>query len=741
MNILRTVLVSLSAALLTATMVRAQSDSSEAPVALPDSAASAPAPLPAANTVSPAVTSPTAELRPTSRSADTVSQLETMVVTATRTQRKLSDIPVAVSVIDKATIDASPARNVDDLLLTEPGISVKRMVGVGEGLPADIIIRGVPGSYVANRVLILVDGIPTNVAGTPFLILNQVPIEAVERVEVVRGPFSSLYGSNAFSGVINIITRQAKDDPFTGALAGTFWPGTAYSIVGNASGDSRRIVWAASAGARGTGNYLNSDSILIREGDSVYHEPTVNSDYRDQRFLGRLGVWLTDRTNVTLHGRFFNSELGFGRSQDGLRADIINTGSTYLGGATVTTSIPGRLDLKLGGYARRLNGEFYGTKYWQAIDDMVASYWDSYTLDGQVYGQASAKLGAHNTLTAGADYLYSSVHFGETVARRGGQTLMEGGYDDQSNLGVYVQDEFTAWDRLLVVPGLRLDRNSIAEFVLSPKLATSFKIADWVRTRASVGRAFRSPSYVERSLPPQTLTSGVVLLSNPSLKPEYIWSVDGGLEFSALNGRIRPTLNGFYNGMQDLISPAVRPNPGALDGTYANVVLRNISEAWSAGFEAFVDINLPRYLTWNLVYTFTESRDQTFYDALGGGSEQTLDYVPRHMGSIGLQARIPVGTRISLDVSVTEAFVGTRSYMEWNTTDPFSLRPFDDELWLPSQISLDAYARTDIALRAAYRTNLWLGFTVTNLLNAEYEESGGIRAPGRALEIKLGAAL
>jgi outer membrane cobalamin receptor len=137
-----------------------------------------------------------------------------MVISATRTARRLEDVPVSVSVIERPRIESAPVRNVDDLLITEPGVSVKRVVGMGEGIPSDIIVRGVPGAYAANRLLVLVDGIPTNVSGTPFMILNLVPMESIERVELVRGPFSSLYGANAFSGVLNIITRQAQDDPF-----------------------------------------------------------------------------------------------------------------------------------------------------------------------------------------------------------------------------------------------------------------------------------------------------------------------------------------------------------------------------------------------------------------------------------------------------------------------------------------------------------------------------------------------
>jgi outer membrane cobalamin receptor len=153
-----------------------------------------------------------------------VKVLDKMTVTATRTNRRLSEIPASVSVIDKKDLELSTASNADDLIRNQPGVLVRRNVGMGEGIPGSIDIRGVPGAYAATRVLILVDGIPTNLSGAPFLIMNEVPLDAVERVEIVRGPFSSLYGANAFGGVISIFTRDENGKPrIRGNLVGGDW--------------------------------------------------------------------------------------------------------------------------------------------------------------------------------------------------------------------------------------------------------------------------------------------------------------------------------------------------------------------------------------------------------------------------------------------------------------------------------------------------------------------------------------
>jgi len=120
--------------------------------------------------------------------ADSLVNLDKVVVTASRTKRLMSETPASVSVISKDMISASPAKTIEDLLLTQTGVQVKRVVSIGEGIPSDIIFRGIPGSLAATRTLILVDGIPTNASGTPFLIVNEIPLDAVERIEIVRGP-------------------------------------------------------------------------------------------------------------------------------------------------------------------------------------------------------------------------------------------------------------------------------------------------------------------------------------------------------------------------------------------------------------------------------------------------------------------------------------------------------------------------------------------------------------------------
>ncbi len=656
----------------------------------------------------------------TATAADTsatapVNQLDRMVVSATRTQRRLSDVPVSVSVIGRLEIEALAARNVDDLLLSEPGVSVKRIVGMGEGYPADVIIRGVPGAYAANRLLVLVDGIPTNVASAPFMILNLIPMEAVERVELVRGPFSSLYGANAFSGVLSIVTRQNRDDAFDASVYEDFWPG-AYSDAG---------LW--SSGGIGKVGYMATGS--FRWVDDVLASDSSGFGYHDQRAMARLSYWFNDDTRLTVHGRYFSGDQEYGHSRDGLEATLGNEVMTYLGGVGFSSQLGENLDLRVNAYGRKLSADYYNTAF-DAIDSQrVASVWYPYTYDGRVDVQTTTKLGSWNSVTAGADYLYNTVTFSETVDRATRRPVYEGAHADIHNVGLFLQDEIALGDRINAVPGVRIDYHSDVGAVFSPKIACSYRVLDWARGRVSFGRAFRAPSMVELYMPQQTVAASTTMMPSPYLKPEYINALDGGVDLEF--GPVSTTVNGFGNWMRDLITPALVPgiNPGA-DENY--VYHRNVSEAWSAGFEVAVCTRWRSFVQAKASYTFTDSWDTSLL--------QPLEYVPKNTASIGLQVTVPIHA-MAVSGSVSQVGVGERYYMEFEGIDPNAPGALNavGTMLVPNQTTLPSYWRTDASVRLTYRERVYLAVTGTNLADAIYKEAGNQKAPGRIVAVKVGA--
>jgi outer membrane receptor for ferrienterochelin and colicins len=707
--------------------------------------------------------------------ADSTIRLDRMTVTATRTQRALSEIPASVSVITKTDIEASPARDINDLLMNQAGVMVKRSVGMGEGIPADISIRGVPGAFAASRTLILVDGIPTNVSGTPFLIINEIPVEAIERVEVVRGPFSCLYGANAFGGVISVTTKQITD-----GYHGTVWGGLGNFALWDAglwaSGNAPAIGFSVTGGLRGVGNYLARDQALERHGSFDVLIDTANHDYYDQRFLGRMRWRITDRTSLTLQARYFYSDLGFGKtksdtinSTNKTPSDIITKGRKIVVGPMLQTKVNDMVDLRVGGFVRRLYGDFYNeapsyevhvpdtqwiirpTSY--VLKDSIvadstrfaASYWGSISDDGQIEAMATVRL-PWNTISVGGDYLYNKVAFGATVDRQTGVPLLGsvGRTERIANTGLYVQDEMTPVKGLMILPGLRFDAHSRFGSVLSPKLGVSYAPTKLLQTRLSAGSAFRAPALSETAIPNLTIQPGIIMHANPDLRPERLWALDGGVVLKPLPRTITLELDGFYNGMSDLISPQISSD--VVDYYAAkrvDITFRNVSVAWSSGLEASSSIDLARFTvpaSLFVNYAYTRSRDETT------GNE--LDYVPRHKGAFGVRIGRTIGP-VSIEGTASEGYVGARSYLDWQAPGPDSLG--DNRNWTydirdmstmrPVPHPLADYWRTDAAIRVSYKTLVWLLLDVQNITDARYEESGGTWAPGRIFSVKLNVGL
>ena len=141
--------------------------------------------------------------------------MKPVVVTATKTEHSLGETTADVSVVTREQIEKMPANNVLDVMRTMPGVTVDSARSFyGTSTQNKVIIRGMGGDDVNGRVLVLMDGLPVMAAGTNIFNWDTISLDTVERIEVVRGPASALYGSSAMGGVINIITRKPTEEGF-----------------------------------------------------------------------------------------------------------------------------------------------------------------------------------------------------------------------------------------------------------------------------------------------------------------------------------------------------------------------------------------------------------------------------------------------------------------------------------------------------------------------------------------------
>jgi outer membrane cobalamin receptor len=696
---------------------------------------------------------------------DSTATVDKMVVTGTRTQRSIKDNPANVTVITHERIESSPATNVTDLLLYEPGVLVRRQVGMGEGVPSDISMRGVPGATAAARTLILVDGIPTNAAGTPFLIINEIPMESIERIEVVRGPYSNLYGPNAFGGVINIITKTPQKGLHGGITGGGY--SDFYDGDAQVSAALGRFSFLVNGAARGIVNYYGTDSVRLEAGNLWRMASADNYGYYDKRFFGKFSYAFSSRATLTLNARYFNSDLGFGKTEyDSTEVkmnrrkylewpvDIIMKGQKYLVGPVIKVTITPSWDITAGGYFRNITSSYnnWGILRTDTLRDSVTgadslrdeftnALWKSSSNDWQANVLSTLKLGQYNTLSIGADLLNNAMAFGP---RRDAVTgvLLKGADSSQTamlNAGMYVQDELKLWQRLIAVAGIRIDYNSFFGLVPSPRAGVVYKQNNALRFKLSAGRAFRAPSLAELYMPDLPINTTTTLQANPDLKPEYIWAIDGGPEWD-ITKWMGLRISGFYNSMDNLISQKVT-NAGYLEiinkSKLATLSHRNVEKAWSAGLENSLEMRAGNSGSFFINYTYTESEDMKLHTK--------LEYIPQHQCNAGIYLKKSFG-RFTISGSITENFMGARDYLDWaktmqnlldtnNTTIPLPSSPTD---LTPTDTTLSYYFRTDGSVKVDYNDFVWISLEGLNLTNEKIVETAGTYAPRRFIFLRLG---
>ncbi len=192
----------------------------------------------------------------TASADEDANNLEEVVVTATKTAQSIRNIPASVTVINREAIEKSNATTVDQLLTEVPGVYAARMDVAAPNRIAQTYTRGMSGN---GRTLVLIDGVPMNVQFDGQVDWSQLTTRDVERVEVVRGAGSGLYGGNAMGGVINILTRSPK-------------PGVAKNISATYGTNNTGSLAASISGRTGATGYMLSGSKLVSDGYNMWTE-------------------------------------------------------------------------------------------------------------------------------------------------------------------------------------------------------------------------------------------------------------------------------------------------------------------------------------------------------------------------------------------------------------------------------------------------------------------------------------
>lgn len=637
-----------------------------------------------------------------------------IIVTATRTYEAESEVPASVSVIYAERLKGMAAVNADEMLRSLSGISVLRNYGAGSGIPGQVNIRGIPGLH---GLLMLSDGYRLNEAATGFLSPNEVPVAAIDRIETVRGPFSALYGADAFSGVVNMILREpgtGKKASFSAGAGNDGFSDTVASISGSAGSSA----YFAAVQSVGMDNVLAQDKIS----ESVWNpqagaymtsdRAAENFNYRDNRVIVKTVTGNRDSGRVALQLRFFDSSLGMGmedmRPYYPKQVESDAETRSIFAGTEYTRQAGADLELSARASIRDQRREVRGLDmagYHGAVPVFAESLSRTDANEAEMALQVNYRQDEPHSLTAGADFRHSKADFGGLKEALTGVQFASSMPDsaDVNNFGLYLQDRLEAGSVTLIA-GARIDSHTDFGEAFSPKAGILWHASEDVSLRAAAGRAFRAPSLLELHQPSVGYGS-ITFVSNPDLEPEYVNSVDAGITFNQA-GRYRLGIDAFYNDMEDLIAPSI-------DGRV--YTYRNVSEAWSRGLELEITAEPAGWIVLYASATLQDAEDET----AGTG----LQHIPDEILAAGFRCSTGSGG-MTIRLSLDAVYTGKREYV--------------DELsgqWR----QLDSFVRTDAAAGLEFAGHYNLGIKASNAFDEEYQESPVVNpAPGRVLAFYAG---
>ena len=545
-------------------------------------------------------------------------ELGQVTVTASGHAQQLEDAPASISVITREQIEQRYYQDATDALRDIPGVII---TGGGSGDRGnDIVIRGMPSQYT----LILVDGKPVSTRETRpngsagFEQDWLPPLQSIERIEVVRGPMSTLYGSDAIGGVINVITRKVAEE----------WGG-AVQLDTIIQDDSR-------SGDIQQGNFSLSGPLLADTlGLQVYGRASSRQEDRfvdgfEEKNLKNLNARLsftpTDNQDFTLEAgqtkQDRRSLIGYSAPATGCRGGCTDSDNEYTRDV-LALSHTGRWDFgTTDSYVQREEAE-------NLTREMKVTNTSAKTA-------LVAPLGDH-LLTVGANFEKEELS-DQTSNQISNRTDV-----DASKWALFAEDEWMLPGNVSVTGGLRLDDDENYGSHVSPRLYGVWGMAPRWTLKGGVSTGFRSPSLREITPDWGQVSRGGDVYGNPDLEPETSVNKELGLYFNA--GRdLQANVTVFHNDFKDKITriacpPSVcpgGPNQFGSDPTYRV----NVDEAVTRGVEAAVSTTLARTLDLTLSYTYTDSEQQS-----GEYEGEPLNQVPKHLAS--LQADWRVTSRLS----------------------------------------------------------------------------------------------
>lgn len=632
---------------------------------------------------------------------DSIYTVDEIVVTATRYPTMVKDVPAATVVIDREDIEKANASDLNEILQKEAGVDVKDYGGA----LSSVTVRGIQ----ANGILVLVDGRPFNSVTTGMANISAININAVERIEIVKGPASNLYGANALGGVVNVITRRDINHPEVLLQAQVSSVNDDASIedqdlfarVGYPLGPIR-----IDAG----GSYRSSDGFR------------VNTDFKDYSFSTGLHYELADVS--------ISAKMNYGNKEYGTPGPMLADSTSYspldretdinvLSDLNCEWGISHCLNWSNKVFFDRKQTDFNSYHVDYNGDTTVQDYYYLTNTAG-MYSMLDYRFGNSNWVV-GIDSRYDSLEADENAM-----------FSDTSwqvssyNIGAWFEINKRFSDQMLILTGLRLDHYPDFGIFFSPQVGMTGNISEWLIIKLSCGRAFRSPTFNDLYYP----VSG-----NRDLKPEHGWLYEIRLE-SAPTVNSLVALSGFQRNIIDRI--AWMPS----DNMFWEP--QNLNSLKVNGLEIETALRYQHYrIELGAVYLKGEQQnDEVVYDFYDWGADTShtdiinvsrkAAFIPEYSLTLKTWIKLP----FALALNASFIYVGDRV----NYYPDYSDYPNVNMLTK----NLSSYQIVDLSIERSFVNKLTFVLGAKNILNTAYATQFGYSVddfdypmPGRSVFARI----
>ena len=596
---------------------------------------------------------------------------ESVVVTANAQPLEANRTPAPVDVLSHQEIEQRQAVSIPDLLQFSPGVAIGRTGA--EGGTASVFLNGGNSDFTK----VLVDGTPINPPGSA-VDFSSLTTENIDKVEVVRGAESAIYGTDSVSGVIQLFTHRGETRV---PAFGLYAEGGSYSSArggGELSGLAGKFDYSAAA------SYSRTDG------------QGPNDAFFNRALSGNFGYAFSQTNQLRLSLRNNTSDAGIPGPT------LVAPPDLFQGYGQHILSIHARWDLATGPHWRHeLNGtESYTRQH------SFATPPDQFTYDTLLRfnraGLAAQSTYIARSFSAAAGYQYE--------VENGGISFVSPGHLRRNNQGGYLDFRYSPLSRLSFDFGIRAEANASFGTRVVPRAGGSYLLhygkglfGD-TRYRAFYGQGIKEPRF------DQTFGTDPCFPGNPHLKPEASKGWSTGFDQKLFSDRLKLSADYFYNRFYDMVSFAPNPSPNPdFCGTYFNTDL-----AFARGVNFASELRMRKWLFVYGNYTYDDTRVLQSENAFGDPAlvaGKPLIRRPVHSGSLGINIYY--------------------ARVNWNFIGYFSGVRTDTNFVNPSQTNNPGYARFDMAVRYNLIRGFLLTARATNLFDKQYQDVLGYPALGR----------